>query len=312
METAYSTDKRVLFEPWHLGDAIIAASALRIHSQDLALACQSRWHPLLRVALADGVTVPELIPLDLPYVNRDRKSRADVERLPRNWKAPQVLGIRGDVRDRYAAGRIFPDSSVRMSGWLPFFARRNWLLDLPFRAGWYQVRNRYLAWARLVGVAPVQLDASYRHRLLSPSGNTLALHIGAQWRSRQYPLARELRDLLTANGFHVRLIAGPGDALAPGLLEREVSRPVDAALCAALAASVAVVANDSGPMHLAALLGCRTLVISRISNIDEWLPPMATTARRTRRRADIAPTRRTLQTSGSRIGQSRRRYCSDC
>ena len=34
-----------------------------------------------------------------------------------------------------------------------------------------------------------------------------------------------------------------------------------------------VIANDSGPMHLAAFLGVTTIVLCRISNLDEWAPP---------------------------------------
>jgi ADP-heptose:LPS heptosyltransferase len=36
-----------------------------------------------------------------------------------------------------------------------------------------------------------------------------------------------------------------------------------------------VVTNDSGPMHLAAYLGCQTLALFRGSNVLEWLPPGA-------------------------------------
>ncbi|MDQ2868931.1 MAG: hypothetical protein M3R59_11080, partial [Verrucomicrobiota bacterium] len=34
-----------------------------------------------------------------------------------------------------------------------------------------------------------------------------------------------------------------------------------------------VITNDSGPMHVAAFLGCRTTAIVRTSPIEEWAPP---------------------------------------
>ena len=52
--------------------------------------------------------------------------------------------------------------------------------------------------------------------------------------------------------------------------------PEDQKLIDAFRASSLVLVNDSGPMHLAALLRCRTHPITRISAIAEWLPPATT------------------------------------
>src|SRR5215813_6283611 len=112
----HSTDKQVLFEPWHLGDAVIAASVLRMRPHAFALACQTRWHALLRGALAESPGI-ELIPVDLPYVNRAAKIPCDLHAAYSRCHAARVLGIRGDVRDLYAARRIFSRTPIEMCGW---------------------------------------------------------------------------------------------------------------------------------------------------------------------------------------------------
>ncbi len=43
-------DRVVFFEPWSLGDVMIAAAAARELAQPPAIACHSAWHPLLRRA----------------------------------------------------------------------------------------------------------------------------------------------------------------------------------------------------------------------------------------------------------------------
>jgi ADP-heptose:LPS heptosyltransferase len=71
------------------------------------------------------------------------------------------------------------------------------------------------------------------------------------------------------------LLAGPYDPLPPNVSENEVTRPSVPALIRELSSADWVIANDSGPMHLAAFLGAKTIVIALISNIQEWLPPGA-------------------------------------
>jgi len=74
----------------------------------------------------------------------------------------------------------------------------------------------------------------------------------------------------------LEILAGPHDPLPPGITEKMVQRPKWPELVAHLRSAGYVVTNDSGPMHLAAYLGCPTVALSRCSNIAEWLPPGVT------------------------------------
>ncbi len=52
----------LLFEPWNLGDAFIAASIARTAPDRIVLACNSRWHEVLLLASEGSLN---LLPLDL-------------------------------------------------------------------------------------------------------------------------------------------------------------------------------------------------------------------------------------------------------
>ena len=265
-----TAEQQVLFEPWNMGDALIAA-AIAIQLPDAALACNSRWHSLIEVA-ADGLHKPTLIPLDLEYVNRGRKGRMSSARQPTIRGNRRVLSIRGDPRDYLAARGMFPESIFRSSGWYEFAARRSWLLDLPYAKGLRPVRNRYRAWAKLADVPWSQIESFYNQKRVPPAEPLATIHIGAQWRSRQYPHVADLAELLSRT-IAVQLIGGPGDPLPDGVVETDVLRLKDRELVNAFRASSLIVSNDSGPMHLAALLRCRVVVLSRVACIEEWLPP---------------------------------------
>ncbi len=283
-----------------MGDALIAAAIVFRAPERLALACNSRWHPLLRAAFAsvcdntagqlhsaahalteslpERVQALELLPIDLDYVNRGRAGRTSLGTLPKFSGRSRVLSIRGDVRDYFAARKIFPHAPVRASGWLPFAARRLPLLDLPFARGWLPVRNRYRAWSSITGVPWAEVEQAYRRKLPVPPSPMFTVHVGAQWRSRQYPDVAALVTLLRKSA-EVRILAGPGDLLPVGVAEREVRRVVNQELVDVFRASSAVIVNDSGPMHLAATLGCRVYALCRLSSIEEWLPPATVTIR---------------------------------
>jgi len=268
--------KQVLFEPWNLGDALIATAIALQAPERLALACNTRWQTLIRLATPPDSCALDLIAADLDYVNRDRKSPFSLGQLPEYTEIQSVLSIRGDLRDYVAAKRIFPKASVQVSGWAPFFARRSSLLDFPFRAGIFSVRNRYESWAKLAGVDFEGVKNFYSSRRESSSENGhVLIHVGAQWRARQFPNVMELKTARSKKGFSVKIVAGPKDALPAGITESQIGRLINQELVDALQASGRVITNDSGPMHLAALLGCRTHVVSRASNIKEWLPPGA-------------------------------------
>src|SRR6185437_10833179 len=113
--------KQVLFEPWNLGDALIATAIALQAPERLALACNTRWQTLIRLATPPDSCALDLIAADLAYVNRDRKSPFSLGQLPEYTEIQSVLSIRGDLRDYVAAKRIFPKASVQVSGWAPFF-----------------------------------------------------------------------------------------------------------------------------------------------------------------------------------------------
>ena len=271
----------LLFEPWNLGDAFIAASIARADPDRIVLACNSRWHEVLRLASLNSLN---LLPLDLPYVWRTGKkyfSLGAAASLRSAFSAEQlstmrIISIRGDIRDCLAAHRIFNGASFSFTGWRPFLARKLSIFDRPFASGSLKVRNRYRAWAEAAGIPFSTVEQYYP----VPSGKEdkapVVIHTGAQWRSKQYPHVVELAKQLKNVGCRVELVAGPNDALPPGISAGEVRRPAWPELISLFRSAGYVISNDSGPMHLAAFLGCRTIALSRCSNIDEWLPPGVT------------------------------------
>ena len=272
----------VLFEPWNLGDVMIAAAALRELEQPAALACHAMWHPLLRRALAE-IPGLDLLAVNLPYTTRQRANPFDAgvsaaaEKYP---GADEVLSIRGDLRDFAAARKLFPRARLRMKGWARFFGRKNALVNLPYATGLLPVQNRYRSWAKLAGVDYTQMEATYRRRQAQvPATDRVVIHIGAQWRSKQFPDVGGLRNAFRDQGSEVVILAGPRDLLPPALEERDVQRVADEALVEALRSAAHVITNDSGPMHVAAFLGCRTTVLVRTSPIEEWAPPATTIIR---------------------------------
>jgi hypothetical protein len=248
-------EKLILFEPWNMGDALIAAAIALQDPTRLAIACNPHWHPLIRAA-AEGLTRPELLAVDLDYVSRSRTGRWNPGPLTViSTAATPVATIRGDIRDYTAAKKLFPNASIRSNGWLAFTARRSTLLDLPFARGWLPVRNRYRAWAAITSTPWQLVERFYQQKLPTPPSPLVTIHIGAQWRSKQYPHVAKLAELLTKT-HQVQIVAAPADPLPDGI-----------------AAAPHVIGNDSGPMRLAAILRCHTHPIARISPIEEWLPP---------------------------------------
>jgi Glycosyltransferase family 9 (heptosyltransferase) len=272
-----SARRLVLFEPWHLGDALIAWSIALQDPGRLCLACNPKWHTLLN-ATSEGMNTPQFLGVSLLYINKVKPVPWDLGELPEISIDADVISIRGDIRDYFAAKRIFSKSKVGFRGWTAFLARRSRLLDLPFSRGWLSVANRYEAWASLAEVPWEQVHEFYRRRPAGRAGRSILIHVGAKWRAKQYPHVAELAESLRNYG-DVKIVAGKRDPVPDRVEEGEITRLMDRDLVAAFRASSLVIANDSGPMHLAALLGCRTLVITRVSGIDEWLPPFVIAVR---------------------------------
>ncbi len=271
----------LLFEPWNLGDAIIAASVARLAPERIILACNSRWHGVLMLASNGSLN---LLPLDLPYVWRTGKkffSLGDAASLGTTLSnvesgALEVISIRGDLRDWIAAHRIFSGVKFSFTGWRPFLARKLAVFDRPFASGALPVRNRYRDWAEAAAIPFSQLRQAYDSRPERDAEAPIVIHVGAQWRSKQYPHVAELSNKLKRAGHHIEILAGPDDPLPPGIASDSVQRPGWPELVATLKNARHVISNDSGPMHLAAFLGCKTIALSRCAIIKEWLPPGVT------------------------------------
>lgn len=266
----------VFFEPWSLGDVIIAASALRELSGPAAIACHPRWHSIIRGALLERPEL-DLIPVALPYTTRNRIHAFDAAGTstePGEGEGDLVLSIRGDPRDYAAARKIFRKARTQMTGWVRFLGRKSVFVNAPYALGFLPTQNRYRSWASIAGVSFLQVEQTYRRlQADSPTSGRVAIHFGAQWRSKQFPQVAPLRDQLQTLGWEVVLLGGLSDPLPPGVNEETVTRVVDLDLIAQLRSAEHVITNDSGPMHLAAFLGCRTTALVRSSPIEEWLPP---------------------------------------
>ncbi len=268
--------RRVFFEPWSLGDVMIAAAALRELPAPPALACHSKWHSLLRAALKEKPEI-ELIRIDLPYTTRNRINPFDTgaSGIESYSEIGEVFSIRGDYRDFAAARKIFPRAPVHMNGWVRFFGRKSAIANLPYSLGLLPTQNRYRSWAELAGIDFAEIESTYgRRQQNAPLNRKVAIHVGAQWRSKQFPEVVDLQGALLDQGWTVSILAGPADPLPPGLAEEAVLRVVDKQLLDEFCSVEQVITNDSGPMHVAAFLGCRTTAVVRTSPIEEWAPPV--------------------------------------
>jgi heptosyltransferase-2 len=198
-------------------------------------------------------------------------------------------------RERYDLAVLFPDSfsmalGAALSGAAVRAGRRgegrSFLLSRGYRLGPRQrqrhVVDEYLELAEACGaaagadrqprLAPSAAGVEEQRRLFAESGIDAGNLIGlcptsAYGSAKQWPaehwtaLARELKSLGYPVAFfcapseldHVRPIAAEAG---PGI---PVLTPSLAGLAACLAACEAVVANDSGPLHLAAAVGARCL-----------------------------------------------------
>ena len=267
----------ILFEPWGLGDAIIAG-AVGVHIPGgCKLACNSKWHELLKAVFCEESI--SFVPMDLSYTSRGgtgfklppaaSPDRSESKPVTRNL----VLSARGDPRDFLIARTTYPGSIFKVKGFAGFLARQLKPMDFLFSAGILPVTNRYRVWAQIAGVDFSLLEQRFSRlkSQLRPS-RSVAIHIGAQWKARQYPYVKDLRDRLEIMGLKVVIVAGPGDPLPAGIERSQVTTAINADLIAIFKQSAFVVVNDSAPMHLASALGVPSICAARLSNIAEWLP----------------------------------------
>ncbi len=167
-------------------------------------------------------------------------------------------------------------------------------VDVPYR--YYQPEvERYLEVVRLAGadgpadypalaVSAAERDAAAA--LLPGEGPWVALHAGASDPRRRWPARRfaALAGELTAAGARPVLVGGPGDAevssavseAATGQVTDLTGRTDLGGLAAVLERCAVVVANDSGPLHLARAVGTATVGLYWCGNAINAAPATRT------------------------------------
>ncbi|MFY1697379.1 glycosyltransferase family 9 protein [Solwaraspora sp. WMMA2101] len=168
-------------------------------------------------------------------------------------------------------------------------------LDRWIRYVYYQPEVfRYLEVAGLLGAAPVTMlprvpvtetDREEADEVLGPARRPrVVLHPGASDPRRRWPAERfaAVADICVDRGFEV-LVTGTGPERAvveqvAAAATRPVRTVVDAlslgGLAGLLAGSAVLVANDTGPLHLAAAVGTPTVGIYWIGNLLNGAPPL--------------------------------------
>ena len=271
---SWKTQRIALFEPWSLGDAIVAASVARVINAEVTLFINSRYRQILEKVLKNYTHI-HIAEIDLNYTlkGQGRTFFTEVKKLtPVAETLSDVYSIRGDFRDNLAAKKLFPQARMHVQGYLGFFARRLAPLDRALVSLNKDPINRYALWADILDV---NLDAWRElYKMREPKFDRtprILIHTGAQWRSKAYPDAAALCAQLRRQNYDAFLAYGPGDpvpgAEVPSLLMGN-SNSIEELLNCDLA-----VVNDSAMMHLGALLGCRVLAIGNAGNLSEWLPP---------------------------------------
>ncbi|MEI6398107.1 MAG: hypothetical protein WCO71_04985, partial [Pseudomonadota bacterium] len=210
---------RLVYEPWGLGDACIAAAAA-VSVDGVALACRTQWHEIIHAALARRGKALQIVSADPDFGIRRLDSHGQSGTASQGQVYSEVLSIRGDPRDYMAMRRAFPGAAIKMTGWFASLARRIKVFDLL----WSRVlppKSRYLQWMDCLASRSVKLPASIP---LPEKINSVGIHVGAQWRSKQYPHVAQLGSELQKLGLAVELLAGPGDPLPAGVEESNVLR----------------------------------------------------------------------------------------
>ncbi len=208
--------------------------------------------------------------------SRIRPKEIEQPRFNALWGASDLLAHTSDQR----AGRVIsflvePGSDVGRS-WAAQAAAMFPHAEITL-AGAPGSRSRDELWARLdvhtMGIAPTAIA-----RIDAP----IVLHVGAGGEAKRWPLDRfiALRDFLTARGHQdVRVIAGEVESERFTGAERAAFDIASGqiigtlvGLARVLAGARLVVASDTGPGHLAAQIGVRTLSLFGPTNASVWSP----------------------------------------
>ena len=136
------------------------------------------------------------------------------------------------------------------------------------------------AWPPAVRLVPPAADQAWAEGWLAehglPPAGTVLVHAGAGSLAKAWPGFSGLVRRLTDDGAGVVLSVGPADGEQPGQAapgRLAVARDLTLGRLAALAARTgAFVGNDSGPTHLAALVGCPTVAVFGSTDPARWAP----------------------------------------
>lgn len=236
----------LVVELWGLGDLALAVPFLRAAARHtrVTLVAKPRARPLLR-RFAPEV---ELIELDAPWTAF--RSKYALARWPWRSLARTVRQLRAQRCDVGVSARVDPRDHLLLSlGGAQHrvgYARAGSGLLLTDALARPARPHRADHWTALAGYLGFEIDPS--PPALRP-GRRVAIHTGAGQRVREWPRERfeELARRLAAAGWEV-------DLLDNSLTELDV-------LLDRLARADRFIGNDSGPGHLAALLGVPTFTI---------------------------------------------------
>lgn len=278
------TRRRILVVSWGLmGDTIMATPALRalrrgLPDAHLAFSCNAPWAPLFD----DRAVCDEVLPVrprtwkgvmgallrrprDLARlaapgwdVLLDLGGGGNVIRLARRVRAERMISMRADP---HAAFHGIVDASVRH--------QCDRCLAVAAQAGAIGDDRSYL-------LARVEPDAT----AWTTPGRRVAINPGASVAAKRWPAERfaALAAELAARGCTVVVVWGPGErelaericAASPAVLAPPTS-PLG--LARVLAAAELCVTGDSGPMHLAAGVGCAVVALFSTSDPAIYTPP---------------------------------------
>jgi ADP-heptose:LPS heptosyltransferase len=166
--------------------------------------------------------------------------------------------------------------------------------DVPYR--YYQPEvERYLEVVRLAGadgpaeypgLAVSDVERNAAAALLPDRGPWVALHAGATDPRRRWPARRfaAIADTLTAAGARPVLVGAAGEAAVSAAVRAEAAHPIAdltgrtglGTLAAVLERCAVVVANDSGPLHLARAVGAATVGLYWCGNAINAAPATRT------------------------------------
>ncbi|MGH9394544.1 MAG: lipopolysaccharide heptosyltransferase II [Terriglobales bacterium] len=285
----------VVLAPNWLGDAVMclpALAALRRARPD------QRWTVLARPAVAPvfrlaelGLEVAELPApgkLRLPRLPSARFTAAEVVIFPNSIHAALLAcRLRAPRRVGYARQRrawlLRPAIPAPAAGTLPGH-EAFYYLELLRRAGYIERLPAEAPGAlRVPLVPPAAAVAAWRERLGPPP--RVALHVGASFGTAKRWLPERFAELggsLAERGWDVVLVGSPADrelaravrmsAPRPQRLRNLAGETTLPELVALLAAVDVLVANDSGPMHVAAAVGTPVVALFGSTNERETYP----------------------------------------